>query len=285
MSTVELVPLVRIDQQNIADLFVAYLKSIDIDAAIEREDDAYIIYCQRDRVENARHAFTEFSQQPYNPKYQQMAWEQSDLSNQVTSSSPVSDLLKRFFEHAGIVTLSVFVLCWIIFLGSQLGFARDIFNAVKFYSVLNLETLFTQPQRLIGPAFFHFSWLHIVFNTMWWWQLGGAIEKVAGRMLLINLLLISAIASNLGQFLVSGDNFGGLSGVVYSVVGFVWWSGWLMPDKGLSLPKSVIGFLLVWLLLGFVDILPVNMANTAHLLGLVTGCLSAYWLSVKQKSH
>ena len=284
MSTVELVPLVRIDQQNIADLFVAYLKSMDITAAIEREDEAFIIFCQRDRVEKARDAFTEFSQQPYNPKYQQAAWDQSELSQQVTSSSPISDLLKRFFEHAGIVTLSVFVLCWVIFLGSQLGFARDIFSAVKFYSVLNLEALFTQPQRLIGPAFFHFSWLHIVFNTMWWWQLGGAIEKVAGKMLLINLFLISAIASNLGQFLVSGDNFGGLSGVVYAVVGFVWWAGWLMPDKALSLPKSVIGFLLVWLLLGFVDILPVNMANTAHLLGLVTGCLSAYWLSVKQKS-
>ena len=39
--------------------------------------------------------------------------------------------------------------------------------------------------------------------------------------------------------------------------------------------KPIIGFLLFWLVLGYVDVLPVNMANTAHLLGLVSGCLLA----------
>jgi len=86
---------------------------------------------------------------------------------------------------------------------------------------------------------------------------------------------VSAIASNLAQFLVSGPNFGGLSGVVYALVGFVWWSGYLAPEKGLTLSKPIIGFLLFWLLLGFVDLLPVNVANTAHLVGLISGCLMA----------
>ena len=110
---------------------------------------------------------------------------------------------------------------------------------------------------------------------MWWWQLGGSIEKTLGKAALINILFISAIVSNVGQFLVSGANFGGLSGVVYALVGFVWWFGYLAPERGLSLSKPIVGFLLFWLVLGFVDLLPVNVANTAHLLGLVSGCLFA----------
>jgi GlpG protein len=75
--------------------------------------------------------------------------------------------------------------------------------------------------------------------------------------------------------MVTGANFGGLSGVVYALVGFVWWFGYLAPEQGLSLAKPIVAFLLFWLVLGFVDLLPVNLANTAHLLGLISGCLLA----------
>ena len=112
------------------------------------------------------------------------------------------------------------------------------------------------------------------------YKMYGSIEKELGKGTLINLFLVSAIFSNLGQFFVSGANFGGLSGVVYALVGFVWWYGYLAPEKGLSLSKPIIGFLLFWLVLGFLDILPVNVANTAHLLGLISGCLLAVY-SVK----
>jgi len=59
-------------------------------------------------------------------------------------------------------------------------------------------------------------------------------------------------------------------------MGFVWWYGYLAPEKGLSLSKPIVGFLLFWLVLGFAELLPVNMANTAHLLGLISGCLYAF---------
>jgi GlpG protein len=133
--------------------------------------------------------------------------------------------------------------------------------------------------RLIGPAFIHYSLLHIVFNLLWWWSLGQQIEARFGRLGLIGLLVFSAALSNLGQLLVSGPNFGGLSGVVYALVGSVWWFGWLKPKWGLGLPKPIIGFMLVWLLIGYMDVLPVNMANTAHSLGLVSGCIFAWLLS------
>ena len=228
------------------------------------------------KISQAKTEFDAFILQPHADKYQQAAWDRSEA---VTLNSDDFSLFTNFKEnflaHAGIVTLVVFSLCWLVFLGSELGWAQQLFNTLQFYPQLSLDAFLAEPLRLIGPAFFHFSWLHIVFNTMWWWQLGGSIEKTLGKATLINILLISAIVSNLGQFLVSGSNFGGLSGVVYALVGFVLWFGYLAPERGLSLSKAIVVFLLFWLVLGFVDLLPVNVANTAHLLGLLSGCLLA----------
>jgi GlpG protein len=286
----ELQPLVQLEQHNIALLFANYLLTLDIEAKVVTESTSgaetdnkpsHVVYCQFDKMNQAKVEFEHFIKKPYDEKYQQAAWEHGDTvsvnNNELTL---LSSFRESFLAHAGIVTLVVFALCWLVFIGSNLGWAQALFNFLQFYPQLSLDVLLTEPWRLVGPAFFHFSWLHIVFNTMWWWQLGGSIEKALGKGTLINLLFISAIFSNFGQFLVSGANFGGLSGVVYALVGFVWWYGYLAPEKGLTLSKPIIGFLLFWLVLGFVDLLPVNVANTAHLLGLISGCLLAIY-SVK----
>lgn len=274
--------LVQLEQHNIALLFANYLATLDISAKVVSESQqAHKVYCQEDKISQAKAEFDVFIKAPFDQKYQQAAWQHGET---VTLNSSDSTLLanfkENFFAHAGMVTLVVFTLCWLVFIGSNLGWSRSIFSELQFFPRLSIDAFLAEPWRLLGPAFFHFSWLHIVFNTMWWWQLGGSIEQILGKGTLINLLLISAIVSNLGQFFVSGANFGGLSGVVYALVGFVWWYGYLAPEKGLSLSKPLIGFLLFWLLLGFVDVLPVNVANTAHLLGLISGCLLAIF-SVK----
>jgi len=274
--------LVQIEQHNIALLFANYLATLGIVAKVVSETkQSHIVYCQPDKVDQAKAEFDIFIKAPFDQKYQQAAWQHGETVNVNSSDlTLLASFKENFLAHAGIVTLLVFALCWLIFIGSNLGWAQSLFNQLHFYSSLSIDAFISEPWRLLGPAFFHFSWLHVVFNTMWWWQLGGSIEEALGKSTLINLLLISAIFSNLGQFFVSGANFGGLSGVVYALVGFVWWYGYLAPEKGLSLSKPIIGFLLFWLLLGFVDILPVNMANTAHLLGLISGCLMAVF-SVK----
>jgi GlpG protein len=272
----ELSPLVKVTQHNIALLFANYLMSINIVAKVQKHDSDYIIQCQTTELDRARNIFSEFIADPYQEKYQQAAWDNAEVT-QVNDNSPslFGSFQQQFFAHAGWVTLTIFALCWLVFIAKILGFAQPTFGLLHFYQQLSLEAFLDSPLRLLGPALYHFSWLHIVFNTMWWWQLGGSVERTLGKGALINLFLITAILSNLGQFIVSGPNFGGLSGVVYGLVGFVWWYGWLAPEKGLFISKPIIGFLLFWLLLGYADVLPVNMANTAHLLGLVSGCLLA----------
>jgi len=272
----QLTSLVNIKQHNIALLFTNYLLSINIQAELQSEDDGFVLYCQSDKFSQAKDAFDEFIEQPHHEKYQQAAWHSGEVT-QISNDHPslLSNFKEQFFAHAGVVTLMIFSVCWLVFIGSLIGWQRPIFNSVQFYQELAINEFMAEPWRLLGPAFFHFTWLHIVFNTMWWWQLGGSIERILGKGALVNLFLASAIFSNLGQFLVSGPNFGGLSGVVYGLVGYVWWYGWLAPEKGLSVSKPIIGILLFWLLLGFADALPINMANTAHLLGLVSGCALA----------
>jgi len=280
----ELLPLVHFKQNNIALLFANYLLSLNIKADVVKEPQGFAVYCQPENHHQATLLVAEFVQQPQHPKYQQAAWDHGDTQQQLTNEhGAISTFIQPFLAHAGIITLVIFILCWVTFLASLLGFSQPIFTELQFYQTLSIDQFIAQPYRLLGPAIFHFSWLHIVFNSMWWWQLGGDIEKKLGKISLINLFLISAIISNVGQFLVSGANFGGLSGVVYGLVGFVWWTGWLTPEKGLFLSKPLVGFLLFWLLLGFTNILPVNIANTAHLLGLVSGCLLAWVASLKRK--
>lgn len=277
-SSHSLQPLVSVPQHNIALLFSNYLNSQNIASRVQIEGEQFVILCSPDMYEHAREMFNDFIDNPYDVKYQQAAWHSSETTD-VVQNGPAffTSFKQQFLAHAGGVTLSIFALCWLIYIGSILGWQKAIFSEIHFFTALSVTQFFDNPLRLIGPVFFHFSLLHIAFNTMWWWQLGGSIEKVMGKMELVQLFLLSAILSNLGQFIVSGPNFGGLSGVVYGVVGYVWWAGWLAPEKGLVLSKAIVGFLLFWLLLGFVDVLPVNMANTAHLLGLVSGCFLA-WL-------
>jgi len=277
MST-ELHPIAALNQHNVALLFCQYLNSINIPAKVEKLDDQYAIFCRDEDLTQARLEFKQFIEQPTHPKYQDAAWSASEtVSVEQHAPSITTEFKRHFLAHAGLVTLTVFIACWALWLFGLMGWHREIFAAVRFFPQLTYEWMAAEPWRLVGPAFFHFSWLHIVFNTMWWWQLGGAIENVRGKRTLLSLFFASAILSNLAQFLVTGANFGGLSGVVYAVVGYVWWAGWLAPQIGLSLSKPIVGFLLFWLLLGFANILPVNVANAAHLLGLVTGCLLA-WL-------
>ena len=75
--------------------------------------------------------------------------------------------------------------------------------------------------RLITPIFLHFSIAHLAFNCLWIYILGDKIEKMDGALILIILVIFSAVCSNLLQYLWTFSSlFGGLSGVIYGLLGF-----------------------------------------------------------------
>ncbi|TLP55073.1 MULTISPECIES: rhomboid family intramembrane serine protease [Pseudomonas] len=133
--------------------------------------------------------------------------------------------------------------------------------------------------RLVSPMLLHFGVLHLAMNGMWFWELGRRIELRQGPGMLLGLTLLFSLVSNLAQHLTSGPGlFGGLSGVLYGLLGHVWLYHWLAPNPLFKLPRGVLAMMLIWLLvclsgvvgkLGFGEI-----ANAAHVGGLLIGCLT-----------
>ena len=130
--------------------------------------------------------------------------------------------------------------------------------------------------RLVTPIFLHFGIIHFVFNALWLALLGAKVERYAGHMQCLILILCIAVFSNVGQYLWSGSvRFGGMSGVIYGLLGYLWVHHWLAPNYHLFLPKELVGFMLLWLVIcmsGVLDYaLGISVANAAHFVGLLTG--------------
>lgn len=142
-----------------------------------------------------------------------------------------------------------------------------------------------QVWRLITPAFLHFSWTHIIFNAVMMWFLGSQIEWFDGRGRLITLFLVTSLVSNGLQYLVSGPLFGGLSGVVYGVLGYCWLSQQRMPR--FHFPPALVTFAVVWMVIGFTPLPELlglgRMANEAHLGGFVAGIVAALVLPARRR--
>jgi Uncharacterized membrane protein (homolog of Drosophila rhomboid) len=104
--------------------------------------------------------------------------------------------------------------------------------------------------RLVTPMLIHFGILHLAMNGMWYWELGRRIESRQGSINLIGLTLLFSLVSNYVQFLFSGPSlFGGLSGVLYGLLGHCWIFQVLSPNPAYRLPRGVLVMMLVWLLL------------------------------------
>jgi GlpG protein len=133
--------------------------------------------------------------------------------------------------------------------------------------------------RLVTPMLIHFGILHLAMNGMWYWELGRRIESRQGTVNLIGLTLLFSLVSNYTQYLFSGPSlFGGLSGVLYGLLGHCWIFQLLAPNAAYRLPKGVLVMMLVWLLLclsGLVSMIGFGqIANAAHVSGLLVGCLT-----------
>lgn len=140
--------------------------------------------------------------------------------------------------------------------------------------------------RLITPDFLHFSWPHIIFNAVMLWFLGSQIEWYDGKTRLVVLFVVVSLASNSLQYLVSGPLFGGLSGVVYGVLGYCWLSQRRAPR--FQFPPALVIFAVVWMLIGFTPLTEWlgigRMANEAHLGGFLAGLLMAVMLPLAKKN-
>jgi len=263
------------DHLRLAQAFSDYLTSQRISNVIEHSEFNYLIVIKNEsQLTQAQSELDHFLDNPNQSKYLSASWQSGRVepkSSQLAYAN--ASLLSNFKQHGGLVSHSIFILCIIIYSLSALNLFNPMQSVLAFFRQQPFDYL--QSWRFITPAFLHFSMLHIVFNLLWWWQLAGLVEKQQGKQRLLILFLFSAIASNLAQFFLVGPYFGGLSGVVYGLVGYCWLVGQLNKKSEVHLSNTLFIFLLAWLVLGFIGLLPVNVANYAHLVGLLAGLILA----------
>ncbi len=125
--------------------------------------------------------------------------------------------------------------------------------------------------RLLTPIFIHFGIMHIGFNGWWLKDLGSAIEREHSSKVLIAMVLIMGVTSNVAQYVIEGGFlFGGMSGVVFGLFGFIWIRGRFDPTSRLGMPKQTVMWMMAWFAICFTGIVG-PIANTAHAVGLVVG--------------
>lgn len=187
-------------------------------------------------------------------------------------------------------TATILLLCIIVAVVTQLGENLSTLSGLTFldFSIRGQYIQFTplsdslaagQWWRLFTPMLIHFGFLHIAMNGLWYWELGRRIEMRQGSINLIGLSLLFSLVSNFAQYLFGGPSlFGGLSGVLYGLLGHVWIYQLMAPNPLYRLPRGVLVMMLVWLavcLSGLVSLIGFGqIANAAHVGGLLIGCLT-----------
>ncbi len=156
-------------------------------------------------------------------------------------------------------------------------FIKDFFSEKAFQSKDLPEVRSGEVWRLLTPIFIHFNVLHILFNMLWLRDLGSMIEGRQSSFVLALLVLVIGVCSNLGEFLVMQPVFGGMSGVVYGLLGYIWIRGKLDPGSGLFLHPTTVWMMIAWFVLCWSGLIG-HIANVAHTVGLFMG-VAWGWLS------
>lgn len=143
-----------------------------------------------------------------------------------------------------------------------------------------------QVWRLLTPIFLHYDIFHLFFNMIWLIVLGKQMELKLGSFRYILFILTAGILSNTAQYLMTGPNFIGFSGVLCAMLTFVRTRQKKAAWEGYQMQASTFNFVMVFiiamfglqLLSLFIEIyantsFSLGIANTAHLTGLLIGIL------------
>ena len=182
------------------------------------------------------------------------------------------------FPPTGRVTLILIIACVAVSLWSSLGE-----NTGKLLPLFISLTPFGSPEalaevrrgevwRLFTPAFIHFGVPHLLLNMLAMQSLGSAVEAQNGRRFYLVLLAALALTTNLAQYILEGPFFGGMSGVLYGLFGYIWLRSVCDQSSGFYMPRQSIIMALVWFAACFTGLLG-PIANMAHTSGLVLGAI------------
>ena len=257
--------LTTLSNVRAAQGFCDYLNSINIHCQLKPiNSETVVLLVSESHFEVAEKELAQFQANPNQAKYLEASWQVGSTNSGLSYGGSSLNLVPRFLKLSLLIQ-SVSLLSILVYGAFVLGGFEWLFPYLQFAP--------NAPHTWLAPTIMHFSAMHLIFNLMWWMYLGDKIAQLLGKRFLVLVFIVTALASNWLQFGLVNANFGGLSGVVYGLLGFCWLYGHITGNSKLAVSPSIVGFMLVWLVLGFADVLFINMANWAHLGGLFAGAV------------
>ena len=220
-------------------------------------------------------------------------WHRGEFQRSQSTASDLAKVVGGLLHHSDLMIKTLPITC-LLLLGSIIGYAAvklqgssDLAYWMTFSNSVNqfvpsesLKDIAQEQQywRFITPIFLHFSIFHLVFNALFVWVFGSRIEHVIGTAHFLIFVIISAVASNVAQFWwYPNPLFGGMSGVNYAFIGYIWLRQVFAPQPLLAMPTGIITLMIVWLLLGVFGVIDLfidgGIANGAHVTGFMVGIL------------
>lgn len=257
----------------------------------ERDGTYAVWIVDEDQLESARQHFERFRQNPAAPEFQDREPQANEIRR--TEKEANAKVKQRTYNRRalfanlssyGVGPLTFVLIATSVAVAFLSNVGRDL-EPIQSLFITNFETSGNfvswhkglpeirhgEIWRLLTPMFIHFGGMHILGNMLWLFSLGSMIEGRLGSWKLALLVLAIAAGSNYGQYLYSHNpQFGGMSGVVYGLFGYVWVRGKLDPASGLFMDNQNVVLMIVWFFLCFTNLLG-PIANTAHTVGLVMG--------------
>ena len=258
--------------------FVKLLQRMQVPHRVSEEAGEQVLWVPANISEDVRSLYERF---PAGDPDQQL-----DIPQTQTSHRPGFVEQLRYAKATALVLLLSIIVGAVTLLGENLDTMRwltflDFRIVGEYIHFVPLADSLAAGQwwRLVTPMLIHFGILHLAMNGMWYWELGRRIESRQDSINLVGLTLLFSLVSNYAQYLFSGPTlFGGLSGVLYGLLGHCWIFQVLSPNPAYRLPRGVLVMMLVWLVLclsGLVSMIGFGeIANAAHVGGLLIGCFT-----------
>ncbi len=263
-------------KRELAFKFADYLNSIGIKAVAKPSfGSSYSIFVANESdVSRAKLELLRFGENPFNQAYNKAAWNRGrTLKRERRVKSNMLGFSMGSYTWTPFSVVSIIeIICLVFFVLSLIpGLDRSIEVMLGGLSLRDITENF-EVWRLLTPAFLHFGFLHIAFNLVMFEAIARPLERHLGGWHIFYVTLSIAIVSNLLQYIFLPPNtiFGGLSGVVYGVIGYM---GILSRradvPQDMKLPPGLLLVCVVFIILGFLFFS--GISNICHLGGLLMG--------------
>ncbi|PDO89256.1 rhomboid family intramembrane serine protease GlpG [Kosakonia pseudosacchari] len=255
---------------RVAQAFVDYMQTQGVILTLQHHQQSDVWLADESQAERVRSELARFMENPGDPRYQAASWQSGQIDSGLHYRRfPLRAALR---ERGGPLTLLMSALCVVVFVMMSIIGDQTIMMWLAWPWDASVQF---EVWRYFTHAVMHFSLVHIIFNLFWWWYLGGVVEKRLGTGKLVVITLISALLSGFVQHQLTGPWFGGLSGVVYALIGYVWLRGIRDPKSQIALPNGLFIFTVVLMVAEWFGLTGFAIANGAHTAGMVIGLAMA----------